>query len=609
MIQVYSEGNINYTKNGDIVLTPTEAYTECELNGSWSAYISHPIDPEGRWKYLTEQAVVKMPSWNGEQLYRIANRTKTDTEVMCTMNPIFYDSMNDCFLVDVRPTNKTGQQALNLMLAPNSKYTGVSNISKHSTAYYEYKNFMEALNGEENSFLERWGGEIEFDNYTVKVNAHLGEDNGLELRYGKNIQYISEDIDMTQVTTRIYPKAYNGRKKTGTPYVDSPLKNSYPVIKTATLTFDNIKYKDDATDDDRANPDIIICRTQSALNSALATACQTQYDAGLDKPIVNITIEGVFELSKIPEYSQFSQPVGLGDTVHLIHSRLGIKTDARIIYLRYDSIREQTADVQIGQTSYDFFRASYASINKIDAVVRADNTLRAEKVSGQIDMKQANLYAQYDVSARTDVIGILFENNDSTSELYGAMAIGTQGFMIADHKDGDGNWVFNTLGTARGLVADYIVSGVLKSMTGSSFWDLNDSKFVFSDELFDSKVILDEGYIQFIHGVQEFAKILRATLDGGQTDILQILAEGGISFSVGNIRILIKSSGTSGDGIWITGDDIHLTSDDLYIASDDENETNIHIGNGNGTRTGYTGNFTAGTKTVYVHAGLITQVS
>ena len=367
MIQVYAENNTQYNKNGNITLIPIEAYTESELNGTWTATIVHPIDPEGRWEYLTEQAVVKMPSWNGDQLYRIVQRIKGDTEITCILYPIFFDSMNDCFLVDVRPTNKTGQEALNLMLAPNNKYSGTSNITATSTAYYEYKNFMEALNGEgDNAFTKRWGGEIEYDNFTVKVPLHLGTDNGLEMRSGKNIQSISEDIDMTGIVTRVYPKAYNGRKPSGYSYIDSQLINSYVTPKCAEITFDRIKLAADATTEDMSNPDIVVCSNQSQLDSALQTAVQKQFSLGIDKPVISISITGVFELSQLAGYENFSQPIGLGDTVHIIHSKLGITTNERIIYLKYNSILKRVDDIQIGSKPYDFFREVSQTVVDVD---------------------------------------------------------------------------------------------------------------------------------------------------------------------------------------------------------------------------------------------------
>ena len=67
MIQIYKPSNTNYTSNGDMTLQPSEAEIQAKLNGTWQADLSHPIDADGRWKYIEDQAVLKMPSFNGEQ--------------------------------------------------------------------------------------------------------------------------------------------------------------------------------------------------------------------------------------------------------------------------------------------------------------------------------------------------------------------------------------------------------------------------------------------------------------------------------------------------------------------------------------------------------------
>jgi hypothetical protein len=100
-----------------------------------------------------------------------------------------------------------------------------------------------------------------------------------------------------------------------------------------------------------------------------------------------------------------------------------------------------------------------SAVTRIETAVRPDGSVRADAVKGVIDMGQANLYAQYDAATRQDVLGMLFENNDSTSDLYGAMAIGTQGFMISKTKDEDGNWIWSTFGTAAGFNASMLVVG------------------------------------------------------------------------------------------------------------------------------------------------------
>ena len=177
MIQIYKPDNTSFDKNGDMTLMPSKATVHTVLNGAWTAELSHPIDAGGRWKYIEDEAVVKMPSFNGDQLFRIRKKEKSDSQITASLEPIFMDAKDDCFLVDVRPTMKNGQEALDIMTAANNKYSARSDIPWASVAYYEYMNLIEAINGDdENSFINRWGGEILFDNHTVIINKRVGGD-------------------------------------------------------------------------------------------------------------------------------------------------------------------------------------------------------------------------------------------------------------------------------------------------------------------------------------------------------------------------------------------------------------------------------------------------
>lgn len=76
MIQIYNPENTEYEQNGNMTLFPEEATIHVILNGEWTATIEYPIDPEGRWRYIVDNAVIKMPSFNGEQLFRVINKEK-----------------------------------------------------------------------------------------------------------------------------------------------------------------------------------------------------------------------------------------------------------------------------------------------------------------------------------------------------------------------------------------------------------------------------------------------------------------------------------------------------------------------------------------------------
>lgn len=514
MIHIYKPDNTDYEHNGDITLLPSAATTHAILNGAWTEELTHPIDSEGRWKYITEEAVVKMPSFNGDQLYRIKEVSKQDSGVTATMEPIFYDAMNDCFLEDVRPTGKNGKDALDIMLAPNSKYSGQSDITRASTAYYQYVNFMEALNGDiDQSFINRWGGEILFDNFTVIVNERVGADNGVELRYGKNIPQdgMNYEVDIRDVVTRIYPKAYNGRTMTGNGHVDSPLIENYPTVKTVTMTFENVKLAEDLQGDPEDTD--IVCDTQEELDAALIAQCQSQYEAGIDKPVVTINADMVL-LQNTEQYKdvEMLESVSLGDTVHCINNHLGITTDARVIELEYDSIRKKVTAVTIGEFGYQYFDGITSSSQKIDSVIAPNGSLMAEKVQGILNGIYTQLRLQSTAAQKVEGNAFLIEDTDEESALYGAMVWGTQGLQLATSRTADGkNWDWTTAVTAKGIVASVIVSGILTDKEGKNYWNLDTGEFRLSAEAFkvDDKTVQDyvDGQID-----EKIAKIRTLTM-------------------------------------------------------------------------------------------------
>lgn len=479
MIQIYSANNTNYEKNGDALL-PSSAYVHVILNGAWEAELTHPLDKEGRWKNIVEEAVVKMPSFNGDQLFRIKAVEKQDSGVTATMEPIFYDAMNDCFLEDIRPNGDSGQAALTKMLSPNNKYSASSNITKTATAYYQYVNFLEALNGDlDQSFIKRWGGEILFDNYTVIVNSHVGGDYGAELRYGKNIPKngMTFEVDNRDVVTRIYPKAYEGRTMSDNGYVDSPLINNYPTVKAATITFENVKLSSDLQGDPEDTD--IVCDTQAELDQVLEEMCEAQFSAGLDKPKVTISVDMVL-LQNTEQYKDVKnlEEVSLGDTVRIYNRHLGIMSEARVVELEYDAIRKKVSSVVIGDYEYNYFNDVSSATEIIKNVVNPDGTLMAERVQGILNGVYTQLRLQSTAAQKVDGVAFKVEELDDESPLYGCMIWGTQGIQISTTRTADGkDWDWTTAITAKGIVANAIITGLLSDKTGNNYWDLDTGEF------------------------------------------------------------------------------------------------------------------------------------
>lgn len=475
MIQCYKPDNTNYENNGDITLFPTLCELSCEINGTWELNMSHPIDSEGRWKYLSEEAVISAPTFQSDkQLFRVDKCVKSDSSVDVTAYPIFFDSADDCFLMDTRPTNQNGQNALNIM-TQNSKYSGESDITTGGTAYFVRRNLMDAINGEDSpTFIQIWGGEILYDNFKIIVNERIGGDYGVEIRYGKNMDGLSYTVDMSDVVTRIIPVAYNGRTMSGNnPWVDSDNINKYAKKYIREVKFEDVKLAEDASDSEEE--DVIICADQAALNAALTQKCEDMYAAGADLPAVTIQVT-MIDLAKTEQYKDFEDlvSVDLGDTVHCYNYKLGITTDARVIKLTWDCIRNQAGEMTLGDYEYNYFSELTSSLQAVSQIIGPGNTVVAERVAGVLNAINTQLRYQKNVAQKQDVRAILFEDTDPDSPTYGAMCLGTQGFQIADSRTADGkDWDWTTAFTAKGGYANTLIAGLLSDKTGKSFWNLD----------------------------------------------------------------------------------------------------------------------------------------
>lgn len=458
MIEVYVKGNEDYGSNGDMTLTPTTCEVELTVEGVAELTLEHPIDDLGRWEYLVTDNVIAAPTpYSKKQLFRIYDYTKTETEVTAYARHIFYDSAGE-MLVDVRPTDKTGQEALDIILS-GTKYKAKTNIKTRSTAYYIRKNIMEAIGGDdENSFINRWGGERMYDNFTVIINDRLGGDYGACAEFGRNMTGIEADISIDDVVTRIIPESYNGYTLEGEePWVDSPLIGNYANPRAAVIKFEDVKLLEDCQEGEEG------FSTLELLREELKRRCEKEYENGLDKPKVNYKVDLV-EIADTDDYKDYKKltTIGIGDDVLTRDRKLKINVTARCIRLVYDCIEEENTEVELGNYTENYFDKTTSAADIIQKVTREDGTLKAEEVYGKIDAVKAQLKAQRDISQPSEVRAVLFEDLVEGSPTYGAMSIGTMGFCIASERTADGkNWDWKTFGTGRGFYADYVCVGQL----------------------------------------------------------------------------------------------------------------------------------------------------
>lgn len=475
MIQIYTNGNENYTKNGDYVIFPESCVLLMELNGPWTVELHHPRTKKG---LIAEEDVLKVPTPYGDKLFRIYEVTKDPMGITAYARPIFLDAAHEVFITSKKPRTKTPQQVMDALMS-GTRYSGQSNIERATSANFECKNLIACISGDDaNSILNRWGGEILYDDYKIIINDRIGGDYGAQAIGGLNIAEIEETISMDEIVTRIYPKAYNGYTLTGTKYVDSPLINAYRIVYAKEIVYDDVKLQSDCQEEEQG------FATLSELREELIRRAQDDFAEGIDKPTIEMNIN-MIDLARRKEYRAFTdlEKVRLGDTVHVNHRKLDIKLTARAISLEYDCVRKKNGNVVLGSYQYRYFQNLDYVAGMMQNIIRTDGSVMADRVSGIINLATTQLQAQRDVTNRMEYRSILFEDLDSDSPLYGALAIGTQGIEIAKTRTADGQgWEWTTAITCNGVIADSVLTGLLSDKNAQNYWNLDTGEFVLSSD-------------------------------------------------------------------------------------------------------------------------------
>lgn len=503
MIEIYLKNNTNYDKNGDITLNPTSCtYKESEKELT----LEHFLDEDGRWKYINYENVIAAEENGKKKFYRIYNVVRSLYSVTAYARPIFYDLI-DKVLLDVRPTDKTGEEALNIVL-DGTGYTGHSNISLLNTSYYIRENIVEALIGDdENSFINRWGGEFYCENFDVYINDRIGTDNGVRVEFGYNLNEIEEDVNIEEVITRIIPIGYNGIMLEGeAPWVDSPLINKYTQPKMRVIEFSDVKVKE-SSDDEEGFETIDEARTE------LIRQCNLLYENDIDKPTVNYKID-MINLANTTAYKDFKMlvEVNKGDTVTCYIKHLDIDVKARVIDYERDLITGEYTSIELGNAVSNFFNKQADIQSKVDNILNDNGSVNAGTVEGSINATKTQFKALKDIAQPQDVRAIIFEDRVEDSPTFGCMCLGTMGFEIASSfKPGTKEWDFRTFGTGQGFFADYIVAGtlnanliktgIIKSLNGESWINLDTGEAQLTgtakSQSGDQFVSMDSGGINF----------------------------------------------------------------------------------------------------------------
>ena len=325
MIKIFDTTDNLFSSNGDKIIIPTRAIIHKEDNGSFYLDLECSLD---YIDWIVPNKIVVANTPQGEQAFRISNVEKTKRKISIKANHIFYDSLNyviqDSYVVEKNCNDALDH--LNNALDTISPFTTTSNITTINSYRCVRKSFYEAIN----VVLERWGGHLVRDNFEIKIMDTIGTDNGVTVRYGKNLKDITAQYNWENVVTKLLPVGSDGLLL---PEIYLYSSQTYDIPYTKVVSFDqsNINQQDYEIDgelDENAYSEALINDLRQKGIEYLAMNCI---------PSVNYTLDA--NLERITD---------VGDIIQVIDERLGISLTTNLISFDYDCILEKYTQVQFG---------------------------------------------------------------------------------------------------------------------------------------------------------------------------------------------------------------------------------------------------------------------
>lgn len=352
------------------------------------------------------------------------------------------------------------------------------------------------LGGQEGSVLDAFGGEYEWDNWTVRLWNNRGQDRAVTLMYGKNITDVRQEENIENTITGIVPfwaggedevVYYNG-------IVEADTVQNFPYRRTVVHDFSSDFTEKPTAQQLKARAERYVIRNQIGI------------------PHVSIKVSFV-ALWQTEEYKDVAplQEVKLCDYVTIIFEKLGITAKAKVVKTVYDVLNERYSSIELGDARQDF--ASYVvglatQTEETAAAVASNKNLVSSQISEALVTFQGVMNEAIE-SATDQIVGakggnIVTRMNDQglpvelliTDNLDLQMAkniwrwnIGGLGYSSKGYNGPYGLAItqngaivadFITVGT---LTANLIRAGILRDLNGKNWWNLETGEMVISGRL------------------------------------------------------------------------------------------------------------------------------
>lgn len=421
------------------------------------------------------------------------------------------------------------------------------------------------LGGTEGSLLDVYGGEYEFDNYTVKLHSARGHNKGVTLRYGKNITDIKQEESIESTYTGICPfwQGSDGKLVTISGYiVESEYASHYPFNRTKIVDFSS-EFENEPTGAQ------LLAKAQSYINSN---------NIGIPSVSIDVSFVALWQTEEYKDIANLER-VQLCDTVTVLFDKLDIAVTAKVVRTEYDVLMERYNEITIGSVSSSLATTISGMDNEVTQNIKtaksemqkAINNATAQITGAKGGVIQTHLNADGEPYEMT----IANNKNLASATKVWRWNIGGLGFSDAGY---DGQ--YRTAITQDGhIVADFIDTGTLDA-SKANITNINASSIntgtVKNAKNNDNYWNLLTGEFKTTNGTFVNAKVTGTFKSTSSAGYYQEIANGVISGGKNDTEYGVISYADSIDekpALGIRGDSIVMKGQIYTVASKDATNT------------------------------------
>lgn len=351
MIKLFGITDRDFTSNGDRIIHALRAKVTKQDNGEFYLELETDLSYVND---LTEGRIVIAPTPQGEQPFRVSNVQKTKNKLSTKALHVFFDSRN-YLIADSYVVEKNCNDALdhlNIATEPESPFSTLSDVNTINSYRCVRNSLYEAVM----TVRERWGGHLDLNEWSIGIREQIGQDNGVEIRYAKNIKDITVEENWDSVVTKIMPVGKDGLLLPER-YITSQIQYEIPYTKA--VTFDQKEIVEDDYKDENGELDEE-AYTQALINNLRRQA--QDYLNNYSVPQVNYTLKANVE-----------KLTNIGDTVHVIDERLGLTIQTNVISYVYDCIQERYVELEFGNFKRTLGNFESNIIDKTQGIINENN--------------------------------------------------------------------------------------------------------------------------------------------------------------------------------------------------------------------------------------------